>query len=76
MGEVVNWSHPTRLDIPPERVLNAALEVGLTEVVIIGFDKDGGWYFASSTGDSADTIWHCTKAIHRLHKIEDEMSEG
>ena len=74
MGEVVNQNWPTRIDLPPERLLKAAQAANLTEVVILGFDADGEWYFASSSADSMRAIWHCTKAIHKLHQIEDEMA--
>jgi hypothetical protein len=76
VGEVIFPRLISKLPIPPERVLEAAQEANLEQVVIIGFDKDGDWYFASSEPDSGAVIYHCSKAIHRLHKLEDEMSEG
>ena len=71
MGEVVNQNWPTRLSVPPEKLLKAALEAGMMEVVIIGFDKDGDWYFASSEADSANAIYHCTRAIYKINQAED-----
>lgn len=75
MGEVVNQNWPTRLTVPPEKMLKSALEAGLTEVVIIGFDKNGGWYFASSEADGQVPLYHCSKAIYKLHQMEDKLSE-
>lgn len=73
---VVTWPHPTKLDLPAERILNGALEVKMDQVVVIGFTDAGDWYFASSIADGANVIYHCTKAIHELHKIEDAISDG
>ena len=75
MGEVVNQNWPTTVSLPPDRLLKEAMESGLTQVVILGFDKDGGWYFASSEADSGTTIYHCSKAIYKMHQIEDEMTK-
>lgn len=61
----------TRLDLPPERILNAALARGLSEVVIVGFDNDGEEYFASSKSDGGDVLWHLQRAAHKLLKIAD-----
>lgn len=54
---VVLLGGPTRLNIPPERVLDAALAADLSEVVILGRDQDGEEYFASSVADGADVVW-------------------
>lgn len=50
---VVVLDGPTRLDIPPERVLNGALESELESVLVVGWQKNGQLYKASSTGDAA-----------------------
>jgi hypothetical protein len=47
---------PTRLDIPPERVLTAALNVSMDAVLVLGYDKDGKFYAASSCGSEAANI--------------------
>ena len=57
MSNVVVLGGITKLDIPPERVLSAALEAELSEVVIMGRDQEGNEYFASSIADGADVIW-------------------
>jgi hypothetical protein len=54
---VVDLPVITRLDIPPEKVLSRALEAGLTDVVVIGYDADGQEYFASSKADGKDVLW-------------------
>jgi hypothetical protein len=61
MGKVVNLNNVTRLDLPPDRVLESA--VGKLEgVVILGYDKDGEEYFASSYADGADVLWLMERA--------------
>lgn len=52
---VVYPSFITKLDIPVDRVINAALEAGLTGVVVLGWDENE--YFASSIADGADVLW-------------------
>lgn len=63
---VVNLNVVTRLDLPPERILNAALEADLSEVVIIGRDQDGNEYFASSIADGADVVWLAQRMTLKL----------
>jgi hypothetical protein len=47
----------TRLNIPPERVLNDALAADLDGAVVIGQRKDGSYYFSSSIADGGDVLW-------------------
>lgn len=70
---IVPWGGITRHDIPADRVINAALEHGLEGVVIIGFDKDGAEYFASSYADGSDALWLIERGRHKLMRIVDEL---
>jgi hypothetical protein len=56
MGEVINLNNATSLDIPADRVLKAAIEK-LDKVVLMGYDKDGNEYFASSVADGGTVLW-------------------
>jgi hypothetical protein len=47
----------TTLDIPTERVLNAALEANLDQCILIGRDQEGKLYFAASYGKCKDVLW-------------------
>lgn len=69
--KVVPFTGVTRLDTPPEKVLNAALEAGLGQVVIVGFDKEGDFYFASSQADGGDTLWLIALAQKKLLEMGD-----
>lgn len=56
----------TKLDVPCERILEAALESTLQQVIVIGFDADKGLYFASSTADGGDVLWWLEMAKRKL----------
>lgn len=48
----------TNMAIPPERVLEAAIQEGnLDGVVVMGYTKDGETYFASSYADGGTVLW-------------------
>lgn len=56
----------TKLDIPPERVLNAAIDHGLDTVVIVGFDNNEEFYFAVSEPDRRAVLWLLERAKKEL----------
>ncbi len=62
----------TSLDIPPERVLNGALNADLDRVVVMGYDKEGNEYFASSIADGADVVWLAERMKLKLLTIQIE----
>jgi hypothetical protein len=51
MGEVIFGNFDTSLDVPAERILDGAKEADLDVVFVLGFDAEGGTYFAGSTSD-------------------------
>lgn len=71
---VVPLSVVTSLDLPPERLLQAAIDEGLSEVVIVGFKKDGEEYFASSVADGGSVLWNLERAKLRLLRTPDDPS--
>lgn len=52
----------TTLPLPPDRVLNAAIEADLDYVAVVGRTKEGEFYFASSVADGPATMWDLEKA--------------
>lgn len=56
----------TRLDIPPDRVIEALKAANLKSIVVIGYQEDGEFYFASNKADGGDVLWALQQAIHRL----------
>lgn len=73
MGEVVELNMETRLDIPPERVLKAALDGKMKCVVVLGIAEDGSEYFASSVGDGSEILWFMERAKLKLLSMPDNM---
>ncbi len=59
----------TSLDVPCERLLNAALESTLQRVIIMGTDAEGEFYFASSMADGGDVLWWLEIAKKKLLEI-------
>jgi uncharacterized ParB-like nuclease family protein len=62
----------TRLDIDPDKVLTAAVGK-LNDVVIVGYEADGSFYFASTGAHGPDVLWLLKQAEQRLLAIEREM---
>jgi hypothetical protein len=56
VGEVVPLGCITRLDLPPDRVLEGAMG-RLEGLVIMGYDTDGELYFASTYADGGTVLW-------------------
>ena len=54
---VIYLNEATTDDIPPERVVAAALDANLSVAIVIGRRPDGTIYFASSTGDVKEAHW-------------------
>lgn len=50
-ANVIDFPGATSLDIPPQTVLEGALEQDLGEVLVVGFKEDGALYLASTSGD-------------------------
>ncbi len=61
----------TRLDIPAERVLRAALEAGLEKVVLCGYDAEGNEYFASAIANAANAKWLLDRHALKLLQLGD-----
>lgn len=66
MAEIITLDVITKLDIPVERVIDGAKKADLETAVVIGWDKDGEFYFASNKADGADVLWLLEQAKKRL----------
>ena len=70
-AEIITLDCVTYLDVPVERVLDAAkgrLDGGA--VIIIGRDKDGELYFAANKADGGDALWLLEKAKLLLLEVD------
>lgn len=61
----------TKVDLPPERVINAAQENEVNPVVIVGKDKDGELYFAATTSNTGEVLLLLERAKKRLIGLHD-----
>lgn len=74
-ADIITLSTITKLDLPPERVLQAAIDAKLSGCVIVGFREDGEEYFASSYADAGDCLYHLNRGIYKLCKTADDLTE-
>ena len=56
MAKIIELGGITRLDLPADRILEAA-KGRMEGVVLIGFDTDGSVYAASSYADGGTVMW-------------------
>lgn len=68
---VVEFDGITRLDIPAERILKRALDAGLTQVVIMGYDAEGDEFFASSVADGGAVLWMMERSKMKLLQVSE-----
>lgn len=54
---VVKLPVVTKLDTPAQDILDAAGAKGLIDCVVVGWDRNGDLYFASSVADGGDVLW-------------------
>ena len=69
--KVVTLNVTTNLDIPADRVLQAALGE-LQDVVLLGRKLDGEYYFASSVADGGTVLWMWEKLKAQLMTAGEE----
>jgi hypothetical protein len=70
VGKVVPFTGITKLDLPPDRILEGAIGE-LEGVVILGYKKDGTEYFASSYADGGDVLWLLERLKLKLLNISE-----
>lgn len=56
-AKIIPFTGVTVLDLPPERILQKAIEADLDGVLVIGYTKDGEEYAASSYADGGTALW-------------------
>jgi len=70
-AEILNFTGITKGDIPPQAVLEGAMEMDLNEVVAVGYNSKGEFYFASSVGDIHRVLYLLEKAKKAIMEMED-----
>lgn len=76
MSNVITLPCITTHNLPAERVLNGALEADLAGVVVLGYDKEGKPYFASSYADGGDVMWLMELLKRELLNTADAIARG
>lgn len=71
-AKIIPLGNITRLDLPTDRVLDAAKEKCSDGVVILGYDHDGEFYFVSSMPDGGEVIWLMEMAKKLLLEVGDD----
>lgn len=71
LADVIELDIPTIADIPPDKILTAAMGE-LTSVVLLGYDKEGEEYFVSSTASGPEVVWMLERLKLKLLRTVDE----
>lgn len=71
VGEVILPKFTTLLPIPVDRVCDAAKDADLTLCIVVGVDRHGDFYFASSEGDYGMVLWQLERAKRALFEMSD-----
>ena len=69
MSKIIKFTGITKLDLPVDRVLDAAKET-LDGVVIMGYTTDGEEYFASTYADGSTVLWLAERMKKMLLEVE------
>ena len=72
MGKVIPFAGITRLDLPPDQILEGA-KGEMEGVLVIGFKKDSnGMYMASSYADGGTNLWLLEKCKRALLNYDED----
>lgn len=66
---VIIGQFETVLPIPVDRICDAAKSADLSLCIIIGVEKNGDFYFASSDADLGMVLWQLERAKRKLFEI-------
>ena len=69
MSKVIPFTGITKLDLPPDAILESAIGQ-LEGVAIMGWTPDGEEYFASSYADGGTVLWLLERMKLRLLQVE------
>lgn len=71
MSNVISLNNVTKLDLPVDTVLEAAKDQ-LEGVILIGYDKDGEEYVASTYADGGIVLWLLERTRTKLLAVPDD----
>jgi hypothetical protein len=70
--KVIRFNGITKLDIKADVVLDSAMGV-LDSAVVVGWDKDGQFYFGSSIASGPEVVWLLELAKKKLLEIAEDQ---
>jgi len=73
MVKVLEFTGPSRLDLPASKVLRRAAENDLSDVIVIGRTAEGHLYFHASQADGADVLW--LMELTKKHLLSGELED-
>lgn len=68
---VVPFAPPSHFDIPPNEVLNGAMD-RMVDAVVVGWDEEGTLYFATSMAYKPDMLWLLELAKMHVITLDEE----
>jgi hypothetical protein len=71
VGEVIEANIATTVDLPADKILEAAMGHALEDTLVIGWGADGKLYFSSTTSNVAEVIYLLEAAKFSLLKSDD-----
>lgn len=72
MTNVVKFRGVTKLDLDPDTLLENS-KGQVEQFIILGYDKDGEFWFRSTMGSGGDVMWLMEVAKIKLLKIAGEI---
>lgn len=72
MGEIVSFRGLTKHDIDPDRMLEAN-KGEFKHLVLLGYNHDDNFIFASTMADGGDVVWMLELAKLKLYKITGDI---
>lgn len=72
MSNVVSFRGVTKLDLDPDTVLENS-KGQVDNFIILGYDKEGDFWFSSTMGSGGDVMWLMEVAKIQLLKIAGEI---
>lgn len=72
VAKVIQFRGITRLNLDPDTVLENN-KGKLEGLVILGYDKDGDEYFASTYADGSEVLWLLERCKKMLLEVQDGL---
>lgn len=73
--EVVAFRAPTKHDLDPDTILETNKGT-FKHLMLLGYDHDGDFVFASTMADGGDAVWLLELAKIKLYKMTGDISNG